>query len=191
MGVRKSYIALSLILSQALCADAADIKTDLIADFYSNGTKGSLNVTKPKQAQSVQATSSVTTDEVATYGTDWYGSTSYLDVKTDDLTFSFNDGSRQATNLVFSDGLTIRNNIATNNANSKSQAKITITSDGAKLKTLSIGQTANPSNRVTLGSDVNLMIKNFNDVKIVSNLYVGANSVFDVSDSSINNFTND
>ena len=191
MGVKKSYIALSLILSQALCADAADIKTDLIADFYSNGTKGSLNVTKPKQAQSVQATSSVTTDEVATYGTDWYGSTSYLDVKTDDLTFSFNDGSRQATNLVFSDGLTIRNNIATNNANSKSQAKITITSDGAKLKTLSIGQTANPSNRVTLGSDVNLMIKNFNDVKIVSNLYVGANSVFDVSDSSINNFTND
>lgn len=190
MGVRKSYIALSLILSQALCADAADIKTDLIADFYSNGTKGSLNVTKPKQAQSVQATS-VTTDEVATYGTDWYGSTNYLDVKTDDLTFSFNDGSRQATNLVFSDGLTIRNNIATNNANSKSQAKITITSDGAKLKTLSIGQTANPSNRVTLGSDVNLMIKNFNDVKIVSNLYVGANSVFDVSDSSINNFTND
>lgn len=191
MGVKKSYIALSLILSQALCADAADIKTDLIADFYSNGTKGSLNVTKPKQAQSVQATSSVTTDEVATYGTDWYGSTSYLDVKTDDLTFSFNDGSRQATNLVFSDGLTIRNNIATNDANSKSQAKITITSDGAKLKTLSIGQTANPSNRVTLGSDVNLMIKNFNDVKIVSNLYVGANSVFDVSDSSINNFTND
>lgn len=190
MGVKKSYIALSLILSQALCADAADIKTDLIADFYSNGTKGSLNVTKPKQAQSVQATS-VTTDEVATYGTDWYGSTNYLDVKTDDLTFSFNDGSRQATNLVFSDGLTIRNNIATNNANSKSQAKITITSDGAKLKTLSIGQTANPSNRVTLGSDVNLMIKNFNDVKIVSNLYVGANSVFDVSDSSINNFTND
>ena len=191
MGVKKSYIALSLILSQALCADAADIKTDLIADFYSNGTKGSLNVTKPKQAQSVQATSPVTTDEVATYGTDWYGSTSYLDVKTDDLTFSFNDGSRQATNLVFSDGLTIRNNIATNDANSKSQAKITITSDGAKLKTLSIGQTANPSNRVTLGSDVNLMIKNFNDVKIVSNLYVGANSVFDVSDSSINNFTND
>lgn len=191
MGVKKSYIALSLILSQALCADAADIKTDLIADFYSNGTKGSLNVTKPKQAQSVQATSSVTTDEVATYGTDWYGSTSYLDVKTDDLTFSFNDGSRQATNLVFSDGLTIRNNIATNDANSKPQAKITITSDGAKLKTLSIGQTANPSNRVTLGSDVNLMIKNFNDVKIVSNLYVGANSVFDVSDSSINNFTND
>ena len=190
MGVRKSYIALSLILSQALCADVADIKTDLIADFYSNGTKGSLNVTKPKQAQSVQATS-VTTDEVATYGTDWYGNTSYLDVKTDDLTFSFNDGSRQATNLVFSDGLTIRNNIATNDANSKSQAKITITSDGAKLKTLSIGQTANPSNRVTLGSDVNLMIKNFNDVKIVSNLYVGANSVFDVSDSSINNFTND
>ena len=189
--MKKSYIALSLILSQALCADAADIKTDLIADFYSNGTKGSLNVTKPKQAQSVQATSSVTTDEVATYGTDWYGSTSYLDVKTDDLTFSFNDGSRQATNLVFSDGLTIRNNIATNDANSKSQAKITITSDGAKLKTLSIGQTANPSNRVTLGSDVNLMIKNFNDVKIVSNLYVGANSVFDVSDSSINNFTND
>ncbi len=187
MGVKKSYIALSLILSQALCADAADIKTDLIADFYSNGTKGSLNVTKPKQAQSVQATSLVTTDEVATYGTDWYGSTSYLDVKTDDLTFSFNDGSRQATNLVFSDGLTIRNN----DANSKSQAKITITSDGAKLKTLSIGQTANPSNRVTLGSDVNLMIKNFNDVKIVSNLYVGANSVFDVSDSSINNFTND
>lgn len=191
MGVKKSYIALSLILSQALCADAADIKTDLIADFYSNGTKGSLNVTKPKQAQSVQATSSVITDEVATYGTDWYGSTNYLDVKTDDLTFSFNDGSRQATNLVFSDGLTIRNNIATNDANSKSQAKITITSDGAKLKTLSIGQTANPSNRVTLGSDVNLMIKNFNDVKIVSNLYVGANSVFDVSDSSINNFTND
>lgn len=191
MGVKKSYIALSLILSQALCADAADIKTDLIADFYSNGTKGNLNVTKPKQAQSVQATSSVITDEVATYGTDWYGSTSYLDVKTDDLTFSFNDGSRQATNLVFSDGLTIRNNIATNDANSKSQAKITITSDGAKLKTLSIGQTANPSNRVTLGSDVNLMIKNFNDVKIVSNLYVGANSVFDVSDSSINNFTND
>lgn len=189
--MKKSYIALSLILSQALCADAADIKTDLIADFYSNGTKGSLNVTKPKQAQSVQATSSVITDEVATYGTDWYGSTSYLDVKTDDLTFSFNDGSRQATNLVFSDGLTIRNNIATNDANSKSQAKITITSDGAKLKTLSIGQTANPSNRVTLGSDVNLMIKNFNDVKIVSNLYVGANSVFDVSDSSINNFTND
>ena len=189
--MRKSYIALSLILSQALCADAADIKTDLIADFYSNGTKGSLNVTKPKQAQSVQATSSATTDEVATYGTDWYGSTSYLDVKTDDLTFSFNDGSRQATNLVFSDGLTIRNNIATNDANSKSQAKITITSDGAKLKTLSIGQTANPSNRVTLGSDVNLMIKNFNDVKIVSNLYVGANSVFDVSDSSIDNFTND
>lgn len=191
MGVKKSYIALSLILSQALCADVVDIKTDLIADFYSNGTKGSLNVTKPKQAQSVQATLSVTTDEVATYGTDWYGSTSYLDVKTDDLTFSFNDGSRQATNLVFSDGLTIRNNIATNNANIKSQAKITITSDGAKLKTLSIGQTANPSNRVTLGSDVNLMIKNFNDVKIVSNLYVGANSVFDVSDSSINNFTND
>lgn len=189
--MKKSYIALSLILSQALCADVADIKTDLIADFYSNGTKGSLNVTKPKQAQSVQATSPVTTDEVATYGTDWYGSTSYLDVKTDDLTFSFNDGSRQATNLVFSDGLTIRNNIATNDANSKSQAKITITSDGAKLKTLSIGQTANPSNRVTLGSDVNLMIKNFNDVKIVSNLYVGANSVFDVSDSSINNFTND
>lgn len=189
--MKKSYIALSLILSQALCADAADIKTDLIADFYSNGTKGSLNVTKPKQAQSVQATSSVTTDEVATYGTDWYGSTSYLDVKTDDLTFSFNDGSRQATNLVFSDGLTIRNNIATNDANIKSQAKITITSDGARLKTLSIGQTANPSNRVTLGSDVNLMIKNFNDVKIVSNLYVGANSVFDVSDSSINNFTND
>lgn len=188
--MKKSYIALSLILSQALCADVAAIKTDLIADFYSNGTKGSLNVTKPKQAQSVQATS-VTTDEVATYGTDWYGSTSYLDVKTDDLTFSFNDGSRQATNLVFSDGLTIRNNIATNDANSKSQAKITITSDGAKLKTLSIGQTANPSNRVTLGSDVNLMIKNFNDVKIVSNLYVGANSVFDVSDSSINNFTND
>lgn len=189
--MKKSYIALSLILSQALCADAADIKTDLIADFYSNGTKGNLNVTKPKQAQSVQATSSATTDEVATYGTDWYGSTSYLDVKTDDLTFSFNDGSRQATNLVFSDGLTIRNNIATNDANIKSQAKITITSDGARLKTLSIGQTANPSNRVTLGSDVNLMIKNFNDVKIVSNLYVGANSVFDVSDSSINNFTND
>ena len=58
MGVKKSYIALSLILSQALCADVAaiKIKTDLIADFYSNGTKGSLNVTKPKQAQYVQAT---------------------------------------------------------------------------------------------------------------------------------------
>ncbi|RDU68824.1 hypothetical protein CQA62_05405 [Helicobacter cholecystus] len=178
--MRKSYIALSLVLSQALCAD-----TDLIADFGNNST--SLNVTKPKNSQVQRDQSQQDLDQKAVYGVDWSGGTSYLNLKTNDLTFSFKDDSRTAQNLVLSDGLTIRNNVASS-GESKTQAKITIAKDGSSLKTLLIGQNSAPNNKITIGSDINLLLESFSDVKVISNLYLGIGSVFDVS--NIDTFSN-
>lgn len=178
--MRKSYIALSLVLSQALCAD-----TDLIADFGNNST--SLNVTKPKNSQVQRDQSQQDLDQKAVYGVDWSGGTSYLNLKTNDLIFSFKDDSRQAQNLVLSDGLTIRNNVASS-GESKTQAKITIAKDGSSLKTLLIGQNSAPNNKITIGSDINLLFESFSDVKVISNLYLGAGSALDVS--NIDTFSN-
>ncbi|RDU70652.1 hypothetical protein [Helicobacter brantae] len=179
--MRKSYIVLSLILSQALCADdSVTINKNLIANFYTSTTTGNLKVTKPNSENTIP--------QQVTYGTEWTGGTNYLNVNGSDLTFNFSDSNRQAENLILSNGLTIKNNIASS-GNGQTQAKVVFSTEDPKIQNLIIGQTPSSGNKVSLGSNINLKIENFSSVNVASNLYVASNSTFDVS--TIENVTND
>ena len=180
MGVKKSYIALSLILSQALCA------TEQVADFGDFNTaindpnkeflKPQL-VTKPNSE-------TIPPDRIdAIYNTDWYESASYVDIKTDGLDFLF----APTGDLVLQDGFTFTNKIT---GETQSKANFSITKSNVKTPADSkIIFGKNTGGKITLGSNINLEIKNFNTVNIRGNLYIASNSTLD--SSSIANFTND
>lgn len=183
MGVKKSYIALSLILSQALCAGA----TDVIADFSdknggtsSGGKLKPSSVTKPNGQQQ-----SLSTD--ATLGTDWSGSESYLNIMTDGLTFTFSD-TNGGTNLVIKNGFTFTNKIP-NADNTTAQATITLKNGSSNTFTFGSATSTSISDKITLGSNINLAITQFSDVKNITNLSIGTGSTLDTS--TISNFTND
>lgn len=189
MGVKKSYIALSLILSQALCAGA----TDVIADFSDkNGGTSQDEKLKPSKVTKPngQQQSPSTTD--ATLGTDWSGSESYLNIMTDGLTFEFSD-TNSGTNLVIKNGFTFTNKIPNTDRNTAQKASVTITksNSGNPITSLAFGSadSTSISDKITLGSNINLTITQFSDVKNITNLSIGTGSTLDTS--TISNFTND
>lgn len=203
--MKRSYIALSLIVSQMLCAEEAT--ADLVANFGSATSSGGnpSSVTKP----SGQETEPSNTNAI--YGTDWTGSTSYLNVITDNLTFAFLASSE--TNLVINNGFSFSNKIVQTDSSGSTQANIIITkannSGGAgagviggvgigsldqssnTLTTLVFGSSSSTStsNYVTLGSNINLKIMGFSDVKVANILSIASNSTLDVSE--VTNVTND
>ena len=181
--MRKSYIALSLILSQALCAGA----TDVIADFSdknggtsSGGKLKPSSVTKPNGQQQSSSTD-------ATLGTDWSGSESYLNIMTDGLTFTFSD-TNGGTNLVIKNGFTFTNKIP-NADNTTAQATITLKNGSSNTFTFGSATSTSISDKITLGSNINLKITDFTSVKNITNLSIGTGSTLDTS--TISNFTND
>lgn len=181
--MKKSYIALSLILSQALCAGA----TDVIADFSdknggtsSGGKLKPSSVTKPNGQQQSSSTD-------ATLGTDWSGSESYLNIMTDGLTFTFSD-TNGGTNLVIKNGFTFTNKIP-NADNTTAQATITLKNGSSNTFTFGSATSTSISDKITLGSNINLAITQFSDVKNITNLSIGTGSTLDTS--TISNFTND
>lgn len=189
MGVKKSYIALSLILSQALCAGA----TDVIADFSDkNGGTSSGGKLKPSKVTKPngQQQSPSTTD--ATLGTDWSGSESYLNIMTDGLTFEFSD-TNSGTNLVIKNGFTFTNKIPNTDRNTAQKASVTIIKSNSSntLTSFTFGSATSTSisDKITLGSNINLTITQFSDVKNITNLSIGTGSTLDTS--TISNFTND
>lgn len=197
--MKRSYILLSLIVSQALCADTVD----LVANFGSTASSGGnpSSVTKPNGQETDPANTN------ATYNTDWTGSTSYLNVKTNNLTFAFLASSE--TNLVINNGFSFANKTS----QTDTQANIIITkannSGGAgagviggvgvgsldqssnTLTTLVFGSSSSTgtSSYVTLGSNINLKIMGFTDVKIANILSVASSSTLDVSE--VTNVVND
>lgn len=202
--MRKSYIVLSLILSQALCAD--DSTSNLTANFGSttNGSNGNpSSVTKPNGSEVDNPNTN------ASSGVDWSGNTNYLNVSTDSLTFSFTDTTK--TNLIINNGFTFTNRIPQNNG-STTQATIIITkannSGGAgtnfvgdtgiatldessnTLNTLIFGSSTSTSysDKISLGSNINLKVMGFGSVEVKSNLSIASNSTFDIS--SVTNITN-
>lgn len=189
--MRKSYIALSLILSQALCAGA----TDVIADFSgTNGGTSTEGKLKPTKVTKPNGGSSSTTE--ATVNTDWSGSSNYLNVMTDGLTFEFSNTNGE-TNLVINNGFNFSNRLTQNDPSKPTVASMTITKSNGKSNgkltdfTFGSATSTSMSDKISLGSDINLKIAKFTKVNIKSNLSIGVNSILDVSDSSITDFTND
>lgn len=178
MGVKKSYIALSLILSQALCADPQ------VADFgdfnFVNNPKE--EVLKPAIVTKPNPKTAPPDGIDAVYSTDWYGNTNYVDIKTNDLNFTFNPSG----DLLIQDSFTFTNKITPNNDLVK--ATISITKGKGKTQpnsALIFGKTK--GSKITLGSNLDLKIIDFSKVNIVSNFYIGTNSTFDISGSDIVN----
>lgn len=186
--MRKSYIALSLILSQALCVGAT--ATDVIADFSDkNGGTSADGKLKPSSVTKPNGQPSGTTD--ATAGTDWSGGDYYLNVMTDGLTFNFSD-TNSGTNLVIKNGFNFTNRIPkTDGSTATQKANITITKNGGNPINFTFGlaDSTSISDKITLGSDINLNITGFTSVAVKSNLSIGANSTLDTS--TIASFTND
>lgn len=186
--MRKSYIALSLILSQALCVGAT--ATDVNADFSDkNGGTSADGKLKPSSVTKPNGQPSGTTD--ATAGTDWSGGDYYLNVMTDGLTFNFSD-TNGGTNLVIKNGFNFTNRIPkTDGSTATQKANITITKNGSTLTDFTFGSadSTSISDKITLGSDINLNITGFTSVAVKSNLSIGANSTLDTS--TIASFTND
>lgn len=177
--MKRSYIILSLIVSQALCAN------DVTADF--SGKNGATpEEGKLKPASVTKGSPS----ESATYDKDWRGDTSYLDVKTNDLTFKFTSGSNE-TNLILTNGFDFTNRLTQDNPNAPTTANITIKKENGALETLTIGSTPSTStyDYVTIGSNINLTISGFTNVNIQNILSIASGSTFDVSQST--NFTNE
>lgn len=176
--MKRSYILLSLIVSQALCA------TDVTADF--SGTNGGTSADGKLKPSSVTKPSS---GGDATLNTDWSGSDSYLNVMTDGLTFEFTDSTNN--NLIIKNGFDFTNKIPQNDASNPTPANITITKKNGNLTTLTIGSSSSTSSYdyVTLGSNINLKITEFTSVNIKNILSIASGSTFDTS--SIDNFTND
>lgn len=183
--MRKSYIALSLILSQALCAGAT--ATDLIANF---GNKDSGGTGNPESVQKPNGQQPPTVE--AQYGTDWNGADYYLNVMSSDLTFTFKAPASE-NNLVIKNGFTFTNKIPNTDGNTAQKASITTTksNSGNSLTNFTFGSATSTSisDKITLGSNINLAITQFSDVKNITNLSIGTGSTLDTS--TISNFTND
>lgn len=187
--MRKSYIALSLILSQALCAGA----TDVIADFSDkNGGASSEGKLKPSSVTKPNGQQPPTED--AKYGTDWSGSESYLNIMTDGLTFTFSD-TNSGTNLVIKNGFTFTNKIPNTDGSTDQKASVTIiksnSNSGGSLTDFTFGSATSTSisDKITLGSNINLKITDFTSVKNITNLSIGVGSTLDTS--TISGLTND
>lgn len=185
--MRKSYIALSLILSQALCAGATDVIADFSGKENNGSSSGSLSSTNPLKPSTVSIGYALNNAEV---GTDWTGSTSSLNIKTDGLTFNFKD-SNSANNLIIQNNFSFSNQATQPDPTQPTQASFTIKGDSPNPKTLTFGSTTSSSisDKITLGSNLNFMVAGFSSVNIKSNLSIGTSSTFDVSE--ISNFTND
>ncbi|HIY43427.1 MAG TPA: hypothetical protein IAA23_00115 [Candidatus Helicobacter avistercoris] len=176
--MKKSYIALSLILSQALCADPQ------VADFgdfnFVNNPKE--EVLKPEIVTKPNPKTAPPDGVDAVYSTDWYGNTNYVDIKTDGLNFTFNPSG----DLLIQDSFTFTNKITPNNDLVK--ATISITKGKGKTQPNSVlifGKTK--GSKITLGSNLDLKIIDFSKVNIVSNFYIGTSSTLDISGSDIVN----
>ena len=187
MGVKKSYIALSLILSQALCAGATDVIADFSGKENGGSSSGSSSFTNTLKPSTVSIGYAMDNAEV---GTDWTGSTSSLNIKTDGLTFNFKD-SNSANNLIIQNNFSFSNQATQPDPTQPTQASFTIKGDSPNPKTLTFGSTTSSSisDKITLGSNLNFMVAGFSSVNIKSNLSIGTSSTFDVSE--ISNFTND
>lgn len=183
--MKRSYIVLSLIVSQALCADTS---TDLVANFGSISTSSTTGLESVKKPDSSASSSQVD----AEYGSnkDWIGSTSYLKVNASDLTFTFK--ASQESNLVISNNFSFTNQIS-QDSTSPTIAKITLTKSNSSstLNTLTFGSSSSTSysSRITLGNNLNLKITSFSSVKVLYNLSIGVSSTLDVSE--ISSFSND
>lgn len=171
--MKKSYIALSLILSQALCADPQ------VADFgdfnFVNNPKE--EVLKPAIVTKPNPKTAPPDGVDAVYSTDWYGNTNYVDIKTNGLNFTFNPSG----DLLIQDSFTFTNKMV-------EKATISITKGKGKTQPNSVlifGKTK--GSKITLGSNLDLKIIDFSKVNIVSNFYIGTSSTLDISGSDIVN----
>lgn len=169
--MKRSYILLSLIVSQALCADTT---TDLVANF---GGKGSGDNGYPTDIKI-----SGTTD--ATSGTDWTGSDTSLSLITDNLTFTFSQNNT-LNNLIINNSSTTFN--FTNSSTSTTPINATIKAESSSLKTLTIGNATYSSNVTNLGKNIALTIEGFDNTNVVSKLTIADSSTLEVKST---NFTN-
>lgn len=170
--MKRSYILLSLIVSQALCATNT---TDLVANF---GGKGGDNGNPSK----VNIDSG--TDD-ATSGKDWTGGTTSLNLITDKLTFIFNQNNT-LNNLIINDSSTTFN--FTNSSTSANPINATIKAESSSLKTLTIGNATYSSNVTNLGKNISLTIDgSFATTNVVSKLTIADSSTLEVKST---NFTN-
>lgn len=177
--MKKSYIALSLILSQALCA------TEQVADFgdFNLVNNPKEEVLKPEIVTKPNPKTDPPGGVDAVYSTDWYGNTNYVDIKTNGLNFTFNPSG----DLLIQDSFTFTNKITPNN-DLVEKATISITKGKGKTQpnsALIFGKTK--GSKITLGSNLDLKIIDFSKVNIVSNFYIGTNSTLDISGSDIVN----
>lgn len=177
--MKRSYILLSLIVSQALCGNANS--QNVVADF---GNKGGESATS-STLQPTSVTKGSGGSEEANPSTDWTGGQTSLNLKTDNLIFTFSDPIQQKgkSTLVIGDS----SSFSFSNDSSSTPITATIKSEGKLLQTLTIGN-ANYSNNVTsLGKNIHLIIDSFTDTNVVSKLTIADNSTLEVKST---NFTN-
>lgn len=176
--MKRSYILLSLIVSQALCG------MDVTADFYDNksgsASEGNLRPSEVKKQDGSDAT----------YTTDWTGGLTSLNLKTDNLAFTFKP-TNGATNLIVNNS---SGSFNFSNSSSNTTAPITATiksatnGGGDTLKTLTIGNSAYSGNVTNLGKNIKLIIDtSFATTNVVSKLTIAEFSTLEVKSATFNN----
>lgn len=175
--MKRSCVLLSLIVSQALCADAA---TDLVANFGGKGGDGTNGY--PSEVSKDGGTND------AISGTDWKGGTTSLNLITDKLTFTFKPTNSE-NNLVINNSSTSFN---FTNSSSDTTTSITATIKSATngsdtLKTLTIGNSSYSSNVTNLEKNIHLIIDSFTDTNVVSKLTIADGSTLEIKSTNFNN----
>lgn len=170
--MKRSYILLSLIVSQALCATNT---TDLVANF---GGKGGDNG-NPSTVSKNNGTS-----DDATSGTDWTGSSTSLNLITDKLVFTFSQNNA-LTNLIINHSNSSFN--FTNSSDSANPITATIKTSSVTLKTLTIGNATYGNNVTNLGKNISLKIEGFDTTNVVSKLTIADNSSLTIGSATFNN----
>lgn len=171
--MKRSYVLLSLIVSQALCATDP---VDLVANFGGEGGSGDNGY--PSEVK-------INGSGDAKYSTDWTGSDTSLSLITDNLTFTFKQNST-LKNLIINNSSTAFN--FTNSSTSTTPINATIKAESSSLNTLTIGNATYSSNVTNLGKNIALTIEgSFTTTNVVSKLTIADSSTLEVQST---NFTN-
>ena len=175
--MKRSYILLSLIVSQALCVDRGDV----IADFGGKG--GGSATSSTLQPTSVKKGDSGSGD--AELNTDWTGSQTSLNLKTDNLIFTFSSSIQKgASNLIINNS---SSSFSFSNSSSNTPIKATL-KNGGTLNTLTIGNADYSGNTTTLGKNITLTIdSSFTTTNVVSKLTIADGSSLTINSTNFNN----
>lgn len=171
--MKRSYILLSLIVSQALCATDP---VDLVANFGGEGGSGDNGY--PSEVK-------INGSGDAKYSTDWTGSDTSLSLITDNLTFTFKQNST-LKNLIINNSSTTFN--FTNSSTSTTPINATIKAESSSLDTLTIGNATYSSNVTNLGKNISLTIDgSFATTNVVSKLTIADNSMLTINSGTFTN----